>query len=949
MTKTNRYLPVVFILASMMTGWFLAVRIWTDDEDQPVQLPNFEAFAQATVPPTAAIMVAPSTAFDNWPGVTQSIAVAQAPASQHVALSPPEEATSPSPIDIVATDIVPPAVEYASKPLTAFEVPEHSSGLQPAELIAANTRPGATFHPPVGNKFEVQPVTKAELTAQQRQIIESSTPSASGALAELTDTYADVCLSPSQTIIFKSQVRHTTVASKPDVNVQLHDLPGPSAIELLTKNENVCRDPASTIHWAPVVSLSTGDRGVEPAEVTSLPPIASCWPRPKAIERSLDSLRGDPLFQPWLARLEGDFNALSKLETFQDQRATVLFGSIQRLVHEGWKLSQQTNDMQHAVTTQRAAYALTRRLETWSRVHKIAVSDSVPQKSRLKYESLATSIIYANHKLKAITHADTWRTYLLLTELYEAATQKQASDHSISRLARISLARLEGADQQPIQQAFFAQPEFVALQSELKHWASDPVDYRELLNDIEAYELSGETSAAATVASHYQKLRWSPALAAELGRQIDTRYRDANLCFQVSDEFINRFVPKSGTYNEPIATNVAGASVVGNSTTQNQLRIRLLPDNEKIKIALETWGVVDSNTQASQGPVTVFNQGRSHFQARKVVQIGREGIDVQRSQSSANSQINNVGMQTDYDNIPLIREVVRSIADRKQREMAGQTRAESDFMLRRKVEQKFDNEVATKLAGGREALYNQVVGKLAALNLHPQVVGMSSTDHTALVRYRVANESQLGAHTPRPQSQPGSMMCAQVHETAVNNFVERLGFDGQQMRVEDLIVAVSKKLGFKDQSVPDNLPEDVTLQFAAKDCLRIFFDDDQVRVSLRLAKLQHGEKVWRNFAVTASFRPEVKGFSFSLLRDGSIGLEGKRIRFRDQIALRAIFSKVFSNDRPLVLQPPNVSKDPRFADLRISQLSIDDGWIGLAVGAKPKQFATNPTATLQQR
>lgn len=919
MKKTNRFTPIVFILASMMAGWFLAVRIWTEEEQLPPRIPSFEAIAQATAPPTAALMVSPQTAFDHWPGLSPI-------------QSEPVAALNPPTVEVASNDFQPPVVVYDSKPHTAFDLPDHSA----TELIAANVSEGASFHPPVGNKFELQP--PAALSDQQRAIIEQSIPAAAGLLADLSRTYDNVCITPAQTLVLKSSVSHSSVATKPALEEALAEMSRNSAISILTDQGEFCRDPASEINWAPVVSVATPTKAVE-ASVTALPPIASCWPRPESIMQSLEPLRGEAIFQPWLQRLDADLNSLSQLETFEDPRAVSLFASIQRLVLDGWELSQRTENLQHAVTLQRAAYALTRRLETWSRVHKIAVSELVPEKSDLKYEALANRVIYANHKLKAISHADTWRTYLLFTELYKAATSREASDQSISRIARIALARFEGADQQPVQKAFFSQPEFVALQNELKKWAADPVDYREVLADIEAYEQSGETSAAAAVASQYHKLRWSQGPAAELGGQISTRYRDANLCFQVSDEFLNRYVPQSGSFNEPIAMNVSGANVYGNSTTRNQMRIRLLPDAENIHLALETWGVVDSNTQATQGPVTVFNQGRADFQARKLVRIGPNGVDVKRSESAAYSRNNNIGMQTDYDSIPLVREVVRSIADRRQREMADQTKAESEFYLRQKVEQKFDSEVAAQLAGGQQALYEKVVGKLAALNLHPQIVGLSSTEHSANVRYRVANETQLGAHTPRPQAMAGSMLAAQIHETAVNNFVERLGFDGKQMRVEELVASISAKLGLQNQSPPDNLPEDVILEFAEKDCLRIFFDDDQVRVSLRLAKLQHGAKVWRNFAVNASFKPQVKGFQFSLIRDGSIGLQGKRIRFRDQIALRAIFSKVFSDDRPLVIDPPNVSTDPRWSDLRVSQLSIDDGWIGVAVGKKPQPIA----------
>lgn len=952
MKRPNRFLPIVFILGSMMAGWFLAVRIWTDKEEPPVALATIDTvvpqIAEDTLAAAPSAMY-PRSAFDvGAPNSDSAFAMVVEPENGGAAPTIPSG--------------LPPAVEFQGPPLTAFSQSTNEPiGTEPTFAHTdINTPPGmGEFHPPVAREFrdsvhyESSP-SDSPLTESQRKIIEKATPEAIGFLSELTVGYDDVCISPAQAIILKRSNRVHGAAIEPDINV------GVNAITQILGETNsydvneVCRDPAAVAVWAPAQSPGESTTQIRKPVAAVAPAIASCWPRPIAIEKSLEPLREVVALRPWIEQLDGDFDRLAQLTTFHDPQTKSHLAALQRRVHEGWELSQQTDNPKHAITLQRAAYAITRRLETWNRVHLISVSDRLPASRTLKSDVLAERIVFANHDLNRIEHAETWRAYLLFVELYKAIEKTDSTEESdltngtIAQLARKSLARFEGAAQLPAPRKFFSEPVFTSLRDELKKWATDPVDFREVLRDIETYELTGETSAASRVSAHYQTLRWSPSVAADLSSQIETRYRDANVCFQVSGDLLNRYLPPMSTFNAPIANTIAGADVRGQSHTRNRLYLRLLPDDESIHFALETWGVVDSNTQANKGPVTVFNQGRSEFQARKLIHIRPLGLEVARSKSSASSNVSTIGMQTDYDNIPLVREIVRSIADRQQQELAGQAKAESEALLRRQVAQRFDAEVSTKLADGQQAVYDRVVGKLTALNLQPHVVGLSSTDHNAEIRYRVASDSQLGSHTPRPQAPANSMLAAQVHETALNNFVERLELEGRTMTVAELASFLAGRLGIQQQPNDESeLLSEVTLEFAKEDCLRIFLDDDQVKVSLRLAKLQHDRRVWKDFAVTASYRPEVQGLTFNLLRDGHISLAGRRLRFRDQISLRAIFSKVFSDDRPLVIALPGLDSDPRWSDLRVSQLSIDDGWFGAAVSARhpASQTAVAPSGT----
>ena len=85
--------------------------------------------------------------------------------------------------------------------------------------------------------------------------------------------------------------------------------------------------------------------------------------------------------------------------------------------------------------------------------------------------------------------------------------------------------------------------------------------------------------------------------------------------------------------------------------------------------------------------------------------------------------------------------------------------------------------------------------------------------------------------------------------------------------------------------------------------------------------------------VRAYYQPRIEGHDAELVRVGVIELD-TRGSLATQIALRGVFSKAFSKNRPWKLRPANLVDEGRLADLAVTQLVIDDGWVGVALGAE---------------
>ncbi len=103
-----------------------------------------------------------------------------------------------------------------------------------------------------------------------------------------------------------------------------------------------------------------------------------------------------------------------------------------------------------------------------------------------------------------------------------------------------------------------------------------------------------------------------------LGAPVDEHYRNANVRVAVAAAFLNRFVPQPATQVAPFRDTIVGADVTGRSTTLAKLTVLLVPDRHRLRLGLEANGVVNSNTAATSGPATFYNNGQSQFVVRKL-------------------------------------------------------------------------------------------------------------------------------------------------------------------------------------------------------------------------------------------------------------------------------------------------------------------------------------------
>jgi hypothetical protein len=428
-------------------------------------------------------------------------------------------------------------------------------------------------------------------------------------------------------------------------------------------------------------------------------------------------------------------------------------------------------------------------------------------------------------------------------------------------------------------------------------------------------------------------LAWSAAEPdRQLAHELDEHYRNANIRLALTAEFLNRLAPEQPVANGVVNDNILGAAVHGTSTTNTQLTVKLIPDPLRVHLWIEAQGKVDSQTQSTSGPATFDNNGRSTFLVHKAVLIDRQGLWIANAAAEANSDTQLTGVRTSYDGWPLLGSLARNIAVSQHDSMLGAAERETDEKVATEASQSVNAEVKEHLSEAERAVRKNVYDPLAKLGVPPEPVTLETTAQRLTMRLRISGQNQLGGHTARPQALSDSLASFQVHESALNNVLDQLQLAGRTFTLADLFRHVVEQLGRSPVNGLDDLPTDVKITFAAKDPVWVRCQDGAVRLTLSVAELRQGDEQWKDFSVTANYVPEIEDLHVRLVRKAPIELSGEAYKGKPELALRGIFTKMFSRQLSFELIPAAIADNRYLSDLCVSQCVIEDGWIALSLG-----------------
>jgi hypothetical protein len=674
---------------------------------------------------------------------------------------------------------------------------------------------------------------------------------------------------------------------------------------------------------------------------------ADLWYEPETLIGQLNVLRGNTWSSRWATEVLQQIRALGPAMASGVERATPVLDRLAALQREAPGLAAKVSDPTTARSWREIGYALGRRLELWRQVARIGVRDASDLvMPTLDPKRLASCLDGIEAATDDSAEGRAWRNYLLVDALRQCAQRQSARHDRPSReLAAAALARLTQTPLTPPQQRFIASAPVAALRAELVFWAAEPVSVADALQAVERYERTRQPADARRLASAYQSLAVSPVEARRgLAECIDIHYRNANMRWSVAGALLNRLIPEPKLEYGKVNDRMVGRPTRGESVMATEISLQTLPDPRRVRLALVVNGEIAAQTATDAGPATFYNESESRYVARKPLEIDLRGIHVWPAEVDVENwtQLNDV--ETPFDSVPLIGALAQSVAKSQHNQKLPAAREEMRQKIVAAASERIDTEAHQWLVGVVDRLNQQVFDPLNALALDPQLIAAETTEHRLTMRLLLGGDDQLGSYTPRPQAPADSLASVQIHESVINNGIQRLQLDGRTFTMPELSAHVAARLGRpKPWPVnPDN--EDVKITFAPRNAVVIHCRDNRVTITLAIAHLSKRRRGWNNFQVRAVYRTQIDGRLAQLVRSEELELtdlrDGAPIPFRLYVPLHGIFSHVFLKNTPWPLIPDSIVRQPKLQDTAITQFVVNDGWVGLALGPKPAPAAT---------
>lgn len=678
------------------------------------------------------------------------------------------------------------------------------------------------------------------------------------------------------------------------------------------------------------------------------------WPAPATLFGQLEQLTEDlPALKAWSDTTRQQIEVINDSTLDRQQRINTLSQltkQLQLLADANRQILQSNMSPEDvrflSSEVVRMHYRISRRMEMW----EIALEMPV----REKLNDNATPIQKtAFQKLNFRALDPTWIDYLLLNEYRDAFESFKPDPKKQRETARRILARIYSPALTP-EQANYARNVIDSQVLEfLKSHASEAVGTADFLERLEYYETHASGYASKALSDHYQNLLWSSDLQdQQLAAKLHAHYRNANFRMTVSEAFMKRLVPKLPTMAQPVSETVKGALVSGNSQIFSEVDVHLVPDSERLNFNLQTQGQVLSDTMARVKSVRIFNQGMAWYDINKPITVDRNGIDAsQKAFSSTKVRQVLVDIESNMDNVPLVGGLVRRITENRVREESP----ESNQIFRRKVareaEERVEEILQEQIAKVEASAEQSLRQPLFALDLDPEPVQLATTAEQIIMRFRLAGRDQMAANTARPQEVDGSLISFQIHQSLMNNVIERMGLNGNSFDQDELADHFKKILGDAPVGTSVSLADEADgqveqryarFEFANFDPVQIKFVEDRINIVLNLKKLylkKDSKRPLRNIQMTASYKLATNGLFVRLIQDDSGTLikgTRKRLRLGEKATVSTVMKILFKKQYEFNALPEQFRDLEQAQSLAISDLIISDGWLGVSLNDQKK-------------
>lgn len=753
---------------------------------------------------------------------------------------------------------------------------------------------------------------------------------------ELADNAAEIARRTHQTVRVRVENSSDRLAMIPEQSILIRPIEGSPATDAgigsLTAEPVDAAETAFQRNGGPAKPLRLAERTRAPAR-------PALTEHPNALISQLLALRKSDTARRWC---DAVLDEIGKLTTESVGTVTAdAYGRLEELLEQGARLAAEQQEPRLMTQWIRSRQAIARRMPLWRLLSDPAFHETTSQ--TVPPGGDATELTAALQEVAAQTAGDemgaAWREYLLLDEVADLAAQEPSGDPSALRdAAQRVLARMTANHLTSGQRKFLRTIPLRSLRRNLEPWAAGPVRLSTVAAVIERYENDGSMRYGRGLAQLLLRLRWSGVDAYErLADELEKHYRLPNVRLAVTDDLMNRLIPNPEATTVPVRDRVRGADIRGRSQTSTELSVHLLPADYAWRIVLGAEGDVRSRTYSDTWPARVRNAGRLQFEASKEIVLTPRGLSAKPAAAKVEGRNRLVGVDSQFDPIPLLGTLARSVARQRHDRNRGPALAEVKSKVTRATRQRIDEETQQKLVELEKKFQERIQAPLEQLAVSAEPVEMYTSDERAVMRLQMAGEQQLSAHTPRPSAPSDSLISVQAHQSALNNALAGLGLAGRRMAATELYELFAKKVPGGAAPPPADLSARARIEFARHDAIRVAYHSGRIELILSIAELARGRDRIRNFEVHAFYVPQIDGLQVDLVRDGTLQFSGARLRTGPRVVLHSVFGKLLHKATKVPVLAEGLEEDPRFAGLMVTQLVIDDGWLAVALGPEHPQ------------
>jgi hypothetical protein len=691
-------------------------------------------------------------------------------------------------------------------------------------------------------------------------------------------------------------------------------------------------------------ALLAGNADEAPVGLAGVLPAAS----PADLEGALGSFPEN--WTPWATAVQAELNQLyTESGTVAQQRETLAKLRRRLATCNQYLADPRYRSLNNLLTTLRGG--LKRRLDVAEAVLGTMDLPATAWQSRQAQTArdVTNAAVSLSNNLNSVSTGAGWKTYLKLSDLLTALNTRDGA--KINAAAAETQTLLANAPTDEVTQKFVARPDFVALRNALANHAGAVAGGAEgqpqlrqvatdLLNAIERHEEEPSSEAGKAVRNAYARLAAvTPDGGARIVDALRSNYFNHNIRLFAPESFLNRFISETRRDSSGINEQVEEAQVSGAQTTYTTVGVDVQPSANSALMTLVVNGNVASNTLASTDQAQVSIYGTARFNAQKSLYFDGERFAFGQTMvgAQANNQITNI--DTKYDGIPII----RRIAQNKAWEVAGSRQAEGEAMvvnrIRGMVASQLDGQINQEFGptGEVPTRLNTLISALRRKDLFPSPLQWSSTNTDVRMSGRVMGAAELGGTEPDLTQVNPRGVTLMVHQSAVNNGLDRLGFAGQTLSDDELVKKLqghlSDLLG-KPVDLMSGKPKKASdenaarmLAFDGQDPVRVAFIDDTIELTIRAGLKQEGREEIPPHLIRVPLTVKAVNEGI-LLTPGNVSVE--TIDKQDSQAVRAgVIKKKIEEAIPEQLLKRSISmqRGNRMMTLAVTRLRAVDGWL----------------------